>query len=165
MLGRKREDLASKGGAKKRKKWQEESDDEDEPEEATVTAEEMEEWKKKMAEEEKQEERERQKRIQFAKHSAKELINPVQQGDPLPAFMWPNGKNGIVRSELRRRVQRHSRDWTGPLEQELSGVESSPSPARTVPPRVVPVPVATPPAPVMTPLMQALGQMGPGGGF
>eukprot|EP00435_Cladocopium_sp_Y103_P056091 s643_g18.t2 len=164
MLGRKREDLASKGGAKKRKKWQEESDEDDEPEEATVTAEEMEEWKAKMAEEEKQEERERQrrereqreeaerqerqrqKRIEEEERERKELEEQLEEEE--------RERQNARRERAEKVAQEVKRLWDQPP------VETSPSPVRTVPPRVVPVPVppvavATPPVPAMTPLMQA----------
>lgn len=164
MLGRKREDLASKGGAKKRKKWQEESDDDEEPEEATVTAEEMEEWKAKMAEEEKQEERERQrrereqreeaerqererqKRIEEEERERKELEEQLEEEE--------RERQNARRERAEKVAQEVKRLWDQPP------VETSPSPVRTVPPRVVPVPVppvavGTPPVPVMTPLMQA----------
>lgn len=163
MLGRKREDLASKGGAKKRKKWQEESDDDEEPEEATVTAEEMEEWKAKMAEEEKQEERERQrrereqreeaereererrKRMEEEERERKELEEQLEEEE--------RERQNARRERAEKVAQEVKRLWDQPP------VETSPSPVRTVPPRVVPVPV--PPVavatalPVLTPLMQA----------
>lgn len=162
MLGRKREDLASKGGTKKRKKWQEESDEDDEPEAASVTVEEMEEWKAKMAEEEKQEEREReklerearkeaerqererQKRMEEEERERRELEEQLEREE--------RERQNARREAAEKAAQEMKRAWDQPP------AEASPSPVR-VPRVVAPVPpvpvVVTPPAPVMTPLMQA----------
>jgi len=164
MLGRKREDLVSKGGAKKRKKWQEESDEDDEPAEASVTAEEMEEWKAKMAEEEKQEERERQKREREQREEAerqererqKRMEEEERERKELEEQLEEEERErqNARRERAEKVAQEVKRLWDQPP------VESSPSPARTVPvPRIVPpvpvAPVVVPPAAVMTPLMQA----------